>query len=108
MARVSNTVNDLIGRVCPAFPFWLAIKEEWENVVGEEMARLTSLPEIKFGMSNELNVFVEVLDSASIMFKYNVTETKDKISKITGYSVMQINLIIKQVITIDAEYKNAA
>ena len=106
--KASTVLNDLIGRVCPALPLGLAIKAEWRGIVGEEMAEFASFSEVRFGIDNELTVIVEVLSSASLMFKYSSMEIKDKISKIVGYSVEKIKLVIKQVSSIDAEYRDAA
>ncbi len=108
MNKAATLLNDLIGRVCPALPLGLAIKAEWRGIVGEEMAEFASFAEVKFCIDNELTVVVEVLSSASLMFKYSSMEIKDKISKIVGFSVAKINLVIKQVSIIDAEYRDAA
>lgn len=108
MEHVSSSVNNLIGKVCPEFPLSFAIKEEWREIVGEEMSLFSAFSEIKFGMNNELCIVAEVLNSASILFKCRFSEIKDKISKITGYNTDKINLIIKQVSNIGNEYKDAA
>ncbi len=108
MERISSSVRGLIGKVCPAFPLGLAVKAEWKEIVGEEMSSFSSFSEIKFDMDNELCVVVEVLNSASILFKCHFPEIKDKISKITGYAFDKITLIIKQVSNISHEYKDAA
>ena len=110
MEHISSSVKALLGKMCPAFPLGLAIKEEWTEIVGEEMSLFSSFSEIKFGMNDELCIVAEVLNSASILFKYHFPEIKDRISKITGYAIDKINLIIKQVsnIGIEHEYKDAA
>ena len=108
MEHISNSVKVLIGKVCPEFPLSFAIKENWQEIVGDEMAPFSAFSEIKFGMNDELCVVAEVLNSASILFKYNFPEIKDKISKVTGYAVDKINLIIKQVSNIGNEYRDAA
>ena len=108
MDKASTLVSDLIGRVCPALPLGLAIKAEWHDIVGEEMVKFASFSEVKFGIENELTVIVEVLSSASLIFRYSLMEIKDKISKIAGYSVTKINLIIKQVSSLSTEYRDVA
>lgn len=108
MEHISSSVRELIGKVCPVLPLGLAVKAEWKEIVGEEMSLLSSLSEIKFGMNDELCIIVEVLNSASILFKCSFPEIKDKIYKITGYATDKITLIIKQVSSIDREYKDAA
>ena len=108
MERLSDSINDLVGRVCPALPLWIAVKEGWRDIVGEEIAQFASLFEVKFGMRNEINVIIEVLNSLSVIFKFNENEIKGKISIATGYPINKINLIIKQIASVDAEYKNAA
>ena len=109
MERVSNSVKNLIGRVFPTLPLGVAIKAEWLDIVGGgEIAKFASFSSIKFGINGELCIVVEVLNSASIIFQYNSLEMKDRISKVTGYSLNKINLIIKQVSNMDIEHRNAA
>lgn len=108
MERVSDSVKNLIGRVCPTLPLGVAIKAEWLDIVGSEIAKFASFSSIKFGINGELCIIVEVLNSASIIFQYNSLEIKDRISKVTGYSLNKINLIIKQVSNMDIEHRDAA
>ena len=106
--KILDSVNDLIGQVCPAYPIGFAIKSEWENIVGKDMAKLATFSEIKLGCDDKLCIVVEVLNSASVVFRYNFMDIKDKISKVTGYSATHIDIIIKQVSSIGAKYKDAA
>ena len=106
--KILDSVNDLIGQVCPAYPIGFAIKSEWENIVGKDMAKLATFSEIKLGCDDKLCIVVEVLNSASVVFRYNFMDIKDKISKVTGYSATHIDIIIKQVSRIGAKYKDAA
>ena len=106
--KISDSVNDLIGQVCPAYPIGCAIKSEWENIVGRDMAKLSTFSKIKLGRDDKLCIVVEVLNSASVVFRYNFMDIKDKISKVTGYSATRIDIIIKQVSSIGEKYKDAA
>lgn len=108
MEQVSNLVNNLLCRVCPTLPLGIAINREWREIVGDEMAQFSSFSEVKFCMNDAICIVVNVLNSASMLFRYNSTEINDKLSKLTGYSADKISLVIKQISNNDAEYQDAA
>lgn len=101
MKKVSSVVSNVIGSVCPDFALNAVLKNTWDDIVGSDFSNLTSFLWAKYNSSGQVCVFLNVLSSASVMFRYKSLSIKENISKLLG--VDQIDLVVKNVLDLGSE-----
>ncbi|MDR0695803.1 MAG: hypothetical protein LBF56_03500 [Holosporales bacterium] len=91
MKKVSTVLGSIIDRRSAALlSARMMLNEMWEETVGERLAAVTSLDELKFINKDELLVTIKILSSAMAFAKYSTSEITLKISKMNGGRTVQL------------------
>lgn len=101
MKKISSVVSNVIGAVCPELNLNVVLKNTWDDIVGNDFSSLTSFLWAKYNSSGRLCVFLNVLSSASVMFRYKSLSIKGNITKLLG--VDRVDLVVKNVLDLGAE-----
>lgn len=95
MKKISGTISKLIGKVCPTLSMNVELKAAWSTIVGSELEQMTEFDEAKYKKDGTIVVLINVLSSATTLFKYQIPEITNAITKIVGNE--KVKLISKQV-----------
>ena len=95
MKKISFTISKVLGKVCPTLSLSAELKSSWNDIIGNDLSELAEFVEAKFEKNNQVAIFINILSSASLIFKYKSEEIKENIKNLTGAS--EIRFIIKQV-----------
>jgi hypothetical protein len=98
--KVSAILGNIIDRRSAALlSARVALNGAWTEVVGERLADVTSLDDLRFTGKDELLVTIKILNSAMVFAKYGANEIALKISQISG--VRNVRLHFKKATTIE-------
>ena len=106
MQRVAFVMNKVLSEVCPALALGASIRASWRDVVGSELCKLSELADVKLLRGDGLFVFVDVLSSAAVLWKYNLPLIAHNIAEITGNQ--NVRVVIHQTMFLRSNLENAA
>lgn len=95
MQKLADIVRSLVCSAKDSSCFILAdeLSKIWDDIVGPELAFVTTVQKVQYTGKNAAVIFINVVNSAALVLKYNENSIKEKIKIYTKIS--DIKLIFK-------------